>query len=163
MSNSFEEVRRYMLSTLAKYPMRPLPKDEFDNLINKYEEAELVDAAKYLIKKGMLNPNAVSQTFDETSLSHHFLELTADGYDIATGDALGYEISAVTVKLHSNTLQQLDSIIKESNLKAEEKRKLLTQLKEKGAEYVLTRCIELLVSNAKAVGLVLAQYLKISN
>jgi hypothetical protein len=160
MSQYFEEVRRYMLSTLAKYPMRPLPEFELDILFDKYDEEELMAAIRYLIARGMIAPKALYETNDGTFIDEDYLMLTAEGYDIATGDALGYEISAVTVKLHSNTLQQLDSIIKESNLKDDEKRKLLTQLKEKGAEHVLTRCIDLLLSNAKTAGLVLTQYLQ---
>ncbi|PIT52340.1 hypothetical protein BHC44_08920 [Snodgrassella alvi] len=160
MSNSFEEVRRYMLSTLAKYPMQPLPESELDILYDKYDEEELIAATQYLIAKGMIDPRAVQEYIDGTDIDADYLILTADGYDIATGDALGYEISAVTVKLHSNTLQHLDSIIKASNLKEDEKQKLLAQLKEKGAEHILTRCIDLTLSNAKTAGLMLMQYLQ---
>lgn len=160
MSNSFEEVRRYMLSTLAKYPMRPLPESELDILYDKYDEEELIAATRYLIAKRMINPDALREATDGAFIVSDCLMLTADGYDIATGDALGYEISAVTVKLHSNTLQHLDSIIKASNLKEDEKQKLLAQLKEKGAEHILTRCIDLALSNTKTAGLMLMQYLQ---
>ena len=160
MSNLFEQVRRDMLSTLAKYPMQPLPESELDILYDKYDDEELLAAVRYLIAKGMIDPRAVYETNDGVHIDPDCLTLTADGYDIATGDKLGYEISAVTVKLHSNTLQHLDSIIKSSNLKEEDKEKLLAELKEKGAEHILTRCIDLTLSNAKTAGVMLMQYLQ---
>lgn len=160
MSNLFEQVKSDMLSTLAKYPMRPLPESELDALCEKYDEEELFAAVQFLIAKGMIDPRAVYELNDGFHIDPDRLMLTADGYDIAAGDKLGYKISGVTVKLHGNTLQHLDSIIKSSNLKEEDKEKLLAELKEKGAEHILTRCIDLTLSNAKTAGVMLMQYLQ---
>ena len=160
MSNLFEEVKSDMLSTLVKYPMRPLPESELDTLYDKYDEEELFAAMQFLIARGMMDPRAVYETNDGFYIDPDRLMLTAEGYENAAGDKLGYKISGVTVKLHSNTLQHLDSIIKSSNLKEEDKEKLLAELKEKGAEHILTRCIDLTLSNAKTAGVMLMQYLQ---
>ena len=160
MNEKFLEVRKDLLSTLAKYRLSPLPPDEYKRLQEKYAEDDLISAVAYFIEEGMIPSNALDSDFSGPFLIRSNLRLTSTGFNYATNDPIGNEINSITVKLHSNTLQQLESIINASNLTEENKKTLLMKLKEKGGEHFITKCIDFGFSNIKIASEMFLEYLK---
>lgn len=160
MNEKFSEVRKDLLSTLAKYRLDPLPPDEYKRLREKYGYGDLISAVTYFIGEGMIPSDARNSDFSGAFLIPSNLRLTSRGFNYATNDAIGNEINSITVKLHSNTLQQLESIINASNLTEENKKTLLMKLKKKGGEYFITKCIDLGFSNVTIASQMFLEYLK---
>lgn len=72
---------------------------------------------RYLIKIGLIEPKAVSFSIDGQHLFNiDCMVLTAKGFDYANNDTIGSELNAVTIKIHKNTLEQLETIINNVNL-----------------------------------------------
>ena len=160
MNEKFLEVRKDLLSTLAKYRLDPLPSGEYKRLREKYAYGDLISAVTYFIDEGMIPSNACNGDCSGPFLIPPNLRLTSTGFNFATNDPIGNEINSITVKLHSNTLQQLESIINASNLTEENKKTLLMKLKEKGGEHFITKCIDFGFSNIKIASEMFLEYLK---
>lgn len=161
MSNNFNQMREEMLQILAKNIMRPISDGDLDALIKKYGRDEIIDCLEYLVAKKMVQPNCLVKFLSgDKEIVSQAVALTADGYDIATDDELGYKISSVNIRIHSNTLNQLADMINSSGLKAEEKQTLLSKIKEKGADHVIGRCIDLAFSSAPTATAIFLSYLK---
>lgn len=163
MSDSFEKMNRDVLSILAKYPMQALPDSEIDALLEKYSDEELIPSLSYLRDQGMISSDVLYDNVEGTQIDFDSLKLTANGYNFATGNALGREINTVTIRLDTNTIQHLEDIINATNLNKKDKQTLRTKLKEKGAEQFLTKCIDFALTNSKTAGIILLEYLKNSN
>ena len=160
MNEKFLEIRKDLLSTLAKYRLGPLPRDEHKRLQEKYDYDDLVFAVEYFIQEGIIPQNALFRMHGGAVLTRENLKLTSTGFNYATNDPIGNEINSITVKLHSNTLQQLESIINASNLTEENKKTLLMKLKEKGGEHFITKCIDFGFSNVTIASQMFLEYLK---
>jgi len=163
MSDSFEKMNRDVLSILAKYPMQALPDSEIDALLERYSDEELIPSLSYLRDQGMISSDVLYDNVEGTQIDFDSLKLTANGYNFATGNALGREINTVTIRLDTNTIQHLEDIINATNLNKKDKQTLRTKLKEKGAEHFLTKCIDFALTNSKTAGIILLEYLKNSN
>lgn len=160
MNIKFFEARKDLLSMLTKYRLNPLPSDEFESLEKKYDNIYLASAVEYFIKKGMIPQNALYSTPNGPILMRNNLKLTSTDFNYANNNPIGNEINLITVILHSNTLQQLESIINASNLTEENKKTLLMKLKENGGEYFITKCIDFGFSNVKIASEMFLEYLK---
>ncbi|WP_158302372.1 hypothetical protein [Sodalis glossinidius] len=61
---------------------------------------------------------------------------------------VGSEINAFEIKIHKQTLDQLENLINAANLGDREKHSLLQMVKEKGAEAVVGKCVDIVFANA---------------
>ncbi|MBC8946921.1 hypothetical protein [Xenorhabdus indica] len=143
--------------------MRPISAEKFQYLINELGEEKLAEDINYLQSIGLVQLGAVGigTTDDELySFNPHKMALTAAGVDYANMDTIGNKINTVTIKIHQNTLEQLEAIIKSANLPESEKKTLLQLVKEKGAESVVGKCVDTLFANAGTVSQVLSELAK---
>lgn len=142
-------------------PLQPISSNEFDCLLEEIGEDQFVQDLLYLIDIGLVNKDAghlnLSGNF---CYSSHHMALTAKGYDYANMDTIGNELNAITIKIHKNTLDQIETIIKSANLPESEKRTLLKLVKEKGAEAIVGKCVDTLFANASVVTQVLSELAK---
>ncbi|WP_237388021.1 hypothetical protein [Xenorhabdus sp. Sc-CR9] len=143
--------------------MRPISTEKFQYLIDELGEEKLAEDINYLQSIGLVQLGAVGigTTDDEPySFNLHKMALTAAGVDYANMDTIGNKINTVTIKIHKNTLEQIESIIMAANLPESEKKTLLQLVKEKGAEKVVGKCVDTLFANAGAATQVLSELAK---
>lgn len=89
MNIKFLEARKDLLSMLTKYRLNPLPSDEFESLIKKYDNIYLASAVEYFIQEGMIPQNALYSTRNGAILMRENLKLTSTGFNYATNDPIG--------------------------------------------------------------------------
>ncbi|MDE9519794.1 hypothetical protein KKJ17_19310 [Xenorhabdus bovienii] len=143
--------------------MRPISSEKFQYLIGELGEEKLAEDINYLQSIGLVQLGAVGigATDDEPySFNLHKMALTAAGVDYANMDTIGNKINTVTIKIHKNTLEQIELIIMAANLPESEKKTLLQLVKEKGAEKVVGKCVDTLFANAGAATQVLSELAK---
>lgn len=144
-------------------PMQPISAEKFDFLKETIGSDQLALDLNYLIKIGLVKKGAVDFSVSNFRFfSPHLMALTAKGFDYANTDTIGSELNAVTIKIHKNTLEQLETIINNVNLPQSEKKTLLKLLKEKGAESVVGKCVDTLFANAGAITQILSELAKSS-
>ncbi|CDH26737.1 hypothetical protein [Xenorhabdus bovienii] len=146
-----------------EYLMSPISTEKFQSLINELGEEKLAKDLSYLQSIGLVQLGAVEigTTDDEPySFNLNKMALTAAGVDYANMDTIGNKINTVTIKIHQNTLEQIETIILSANLPESEKKTLLQLVKEKGAESVVGKCVDTLFANAGSVTQVLSELAK---
>ncbi|WP_334467946.1 hypothetical protein [Arsenophonus sp. PmNCSU2021_1] len=142
-------------------PMQPISTEKFDFLEEKIGTNQLALDLNYLIEIGLVKKGAVVLGHNNYSLFYvEHMALTAKGFDYANTDTIGSELNAVTIKIHKNTLEQIETIIRSANLAEPEKQTLLKLVKEKGAESVVGKCVDTLFANAGTVTQVLSELAK---
>ncbi|MDR5616892.1 hypothetical protein [Arsenophonus sp.] len=142
-------------------PMQPITREQLNALADKLGLEQLAADTSYLIKIGLIEPNAASFSIDRQPFFNiGCMALTAKGFDYANTDTIGSELNAVTIKIHKNTLEQLETIINNVNLPQSEKKTLLKLIKEKGAESVVGKCVDTLFANAGAITQILSELAK---
>ncbi len=142
-------------------PMEPINREQLNTLADKLGWEQLAADTSYLMKIGLIEPKAVSFSIDRQPFFNiDYMALTAKGFDYANTDTIGSEVNAVTIKIHKNTLEQLETIINNTNLPQSEKKTLLKLLKEKGAESVVGKCVDTLFANAGVVTQILSELAK---
>ncbi|MDX7992598.1 hypothetical protein [Xenorhabdus littoralis] len=141
--------------------MRPVSEEKLQFLGEAFGWDQLADDINYLIKIGLVNHDAIRYGIDGGySFDSGSMTLTAAGIDYANMDTIGNEINAVTIKIHKNTLEQIETIINTVNIPDAEKKALLQLMKEKGAEVVIGKCIDIVFSNAGLAATVLSELAK---
>lgn len=150
MTLTIKERHDMILKTLndSSIVCPPITQEKLDFLLENMSEDEFNNDLMYLQKISLIE-NCIIQGIDGR-FSHDFsnLKLTADGFDYVNLETVGKDINSVTIKIHKNTLDNISNIIKSSNLKPEEKNKLLSIVKEKGAEKLVGYCFDTAISNA---------------
>ncbi|WP_340611896.1 hypothetical protein [Xenorhabdus bharatensis] len=142
-------------------PLQPISDEKLNLLGDMLGWDQMADDTRYLMNIGLINPDAVGFSFDgRYTFRTDFMALTAKGFDYANVDTIGSELNAVTIKIHKNTLEQIETIIMSANLPESEKKTLLQLLKEKGAESVVGKCVDTLFANAGTVSQVLSELAK---
>ncbi len=142
-------------------PMQPISREKFEFLRKTLGENQLAIDLDYLISIGLVKKGAVVLGQNNNSLFYpHLMALTAKGYDYANIDTIGNDLNAVTIKIHKNTLEHIETIIKLANLPESEKKILLKLVKEKGAEAIVGKCVDTLFTNIGAVTQVLSELAK---
>ncbi|WP_338885166.1 hypothetical protein [Xenorhabdus sp. TH1] len=122
---------------------------------------QLAADTNYLMRIGLVEPKAVVFGIDgHYVFNTNCMALTAKGFDYANVDTIGSELNAVTIKIHKNTIEQIETIIMSANLPESEKKTLLQLVKEKGAESVVGKCVDTLFANAGAATQVLSELAK---
>ncbi|MDX8000429.1 hypothetical protein FE394_14790 [Xenorhabdus sp. Reich] len=141
--------------------MRPVSEEKLQFLGEAFGWDQLADDINYLIKIGLVNHDAIRYGIDGGySFDSGSMTLTAAGIDYANMDTIGNEINVVTIKIHKNTLEQIETIINTANIPDAEKKALLQLMKEKGAEVVIGKCIDIVFSNAGLAATVLSELAK---
>ncbi|MBE8598091.1 hypothetical protein [Xenorhabdus sp. BG5] len=146
-----------------EYLMTPISAEKFQFLIDELGEEKLAKDINYLQSIGLVQLGAVGigATDDEPySFNLNKMALTAAGVDYANMDTIGNKVNVVTIKIHKNTLEQIEAIISSANLPESEKKTLLQLVKEKGAESVVGKCVDTLFANAGVATQVLSELAK---
>ncbi len=76
------------------------------------------------------------------------VRITSKGIDFLEADGgLGAILGIKTVKIHNETLEKFVEIIQNSDLKQEEKQKILSIVKEKGIEFTVGKLVDAIANN----------------
>lgn len=142
-------------------PLQPISNEKFEFLKEMIGTDQLALDVNYLIEIGLIKKDAVVFGCEgHCFFSPHLMALTAKGYDYANIDTIGNDLNAVTIKIHKNTLEHIETIINKANLPESEKKTLLKLVKEKGAEAIVGKCVDTLFANASVVTQVLSELAK---
>lgn len=146
------ELQNHILTVcIASYPHRPswgqYDPDSFPGLMDDHI---LTANVHYLNERGLISISEQS-TDDPYSLFEN-IKATADGIDFMMGDeGLKSVLDIRTIKIHSDTMTQLIDIISSSNIPEEEKRGILSKLRELPASAITHLTNELTVKAALAL------------
>lgn len=142
-------------------PMSAISGDKLQFLGDTIGWDQLASDTKYLIAAGLVDRDAIRFGIDGGYVfMGDCMALTAKGFDYANIDTVGSDVNAVTIKIHKNTIEQIESIINAINIPESEKKTLMQLVKEKGAESVVSKCVDILFSNAGAATHVLSELAK---
>ncbi|MEX0447458.1 hypothetical protein [Xenorhabdus sp. SGI246] len=141
--------------------MQPISKEKFQFLGEAFGWDQLADDINYLIKVGLINHKAIY--FDDDG-SYGFnpdaMALTAAGVEYVNMDTIDDEINFMTIKVHKNTLEKIETIINRANFPNAEKQEILQLVKEKGIEAVVSKCVDILFVNTSLATAVLSELTK---
>ncbi|WP_047681000.1 MULTISPECIES: hypothetical protein [Xenorhabdus] len=137
--------------------MQPISKEKLQFLGEAFGWDQLADDINYLIKIGLVNHDAIH--FDDGSYGFNpdAMALTAAGVEYVNMDTIDDEI---TIKIHKNTLEKIETIINRANLPNAEKKEILQLVKEKGVEVVIGKCVDILFVNTSLATAVLSELTK---
>ncbi|PHM45771.1 hypothetical protein Xmau_00159 [Xenorhabdus mauleonii] len=143
------------------HQMRPISEEKFRFLGDTFGRDQLADDINYLIKIGLVNHDAMHFDIDGGyGFNLGAMVLTAAGVDYANMDEIDHEIDSITIKIHKNIFEQLETVINETNLSDVEKKKILHLIKEQGIESIVGQCVDTVFSNAKLAAPVLSEVAK---
>ncbi|MCC8380764.1 MULTISPECIES: hypothetical protein [unclassified Xenorhabdus] len=127
--------------------MKPISKEKLQFLGEAFGWDQLADDINYLVKVGLVNHFAIH--FDDNGgygFNPDSMALTAAGVDYANMDTIDDEMKSFTIKVHKNTLEQIETVIKTANIPDNEKKVILEFIREQGIETVLGKCIDTLLT-----------------
>lgn len=120
-----------------------------------------VNHINYLYETGLISETGFSISIDNVVSFNDQAQITSKGIDYLEGEnSLGHELNITTVKLHPQTIADLESIIRYSNLPPEEKEGLLKELAKHGAKDMVTKSVEYAMSNGGALLMLIQTWLK---
>ncbi len=76
------------------------------------------------------------------------IKMTATGYDVFRREGLTIKEDTVIIKIHQNTIDNLEAMIRSANIPDEDKKSLLSLVKEKGSEAVVGKLVDTIFANA---------------
>lgn len=161
--NLMSERQKMILRALnnTDYLMSPISHDDRIRLCKELGEEVFARDLKYLEQIGLVQQGAVAFNLNGYVIFNSSkIALTAKGVNYVNIDTIGSELDAVTIKIDKHTLEQIESIINAANLPETEKITLLKMVKEKGAEKVVSKCIDVLFSNAGSAAMALSELAK---
>ncbi|WP_426576859.1 hypothetical protein ACP179_21570 [Xenorhabdus stockiae] len=127
--------------------MKPISKEKLQFLGEAFGWDQLADDINYLVKVGLVNHFAIH--FDDNGgygFNPDSMALTAAGVDYANMDTIDDEMKSFTIKVHKNTLEQIETVIKTANIPDNEKKVILAFIREQGIETVLGKCLDTLLT-----------------
>ncbi|MCC8367399.1 hypothetical protein J8V57_14160 [Xenorhabdus sp. PB61.4] len=127
--------------------MKPISKEKLQFLGEAFGWDQLADDINYLVKVGLVNHFAIH--FDDNGgygFNPDSMALTAAGVDYANMDTIDDEMKSFTIKVHKNTLEQIETVIKTANIPDNEKKVILEFIREQGIETVLGKCLDTLLT-----------------
>ncbi|WP_340616314.1 hypothetical protein [Xenorhabdus entomophaga] len=141
--------------------MQPISEEKLQFLGNTLGWDQLADDINYLIKIGLVNHDAILFDIDGGyDFNPEAMMLTSAGVDYVNTDIIGNEINTVTINIHKNTPEQIETIINAANLSDSEKKILLQLVKEKGTEFVVGKCVDTLFTHTDLAAAVLSKIVK---
>lgn len=144
-----------------EYLMTPISQEKLDKLIDELGELKLGLDLKYLSDIGLVSPDwGGFSVSNNVFFNIRGMSLTQKGVDYANDNTIGSQLSAVTIQIHKNTLEQLETIIQSADISDNDKKNLLQILKEKGSETLVGKCVDTLFSNAGLVAATLTETIK---
>ena len=150
-----------ILNTFYEQESHQLSDDEIIDLAHTMGEAKLVNYFNYLYENHLISDKNFSKSIDGHYSFYSRAKITARGIDFLDGESsLGHELNVTTVKLHPQTITDLEAIIKYSNLPPEEKEGLLKELAKHGAKDMVTKSVEYAMTNGGALLMLIQAWLK---
>ncbi|HGF6560324.1 TPA: hypothetical protein ACF2YT_001220 [Providencia alcalifaciens] len=129
--------------------MQPISEEKFQELGETLGWDQLANDVRYLISVGLINHDAIRFGIDGGyGFNPDYMALTAAGIDYANMDTIGNQINTVTIKIHQNTIDNLEAMIRSANIPDEDKKSLLSLVKEKGSEAVVGKLVDTVFANA---------------
>lgn len=129
--------------------MAPIDEETFCHLRETFGDDVLARDLTYLTSIGLVQADAAIIGADGmVHFNRGCMGLTAAGVDYANVGTVGSELHAIEIKVHKQTLDQLENLINAANLGDREKHSLLQMVKEKGAETVVGKCVDIVFANA---------------
>ncbi|EMC8779594.1 TPA: hypothetical protein U2M54_001103 [Providencia rettgeri] len=129
--------------------MQPISDEVFQELVDKLGMDQLANDVRYLVNIGLINYDAIRFGIDGGyGFNTGSMSLTAAGVDYANMDTIGNQINTVTIKIHQNTIDNLEAMIRSANIPDEDKKSLLSLVKEKGSEAVVGKLVDTVFANA---------------
>ncbi|UFK93508.1 hypothetical protein [Providencia rettgeri] len=129
--------------------MQPISEEKFQELGETLGWDQLANDVRYLISVGLINYDAIRFGVDGGyGFNQAYMALTAAGVDYANMDTIGNQINTVTIKIHQNTIDNLEAMISSANIPDEDKKSLLSLVKEKGSEAVVGKLVDTVFANA---------------
>ncbi|HHR6499808.1 TPA: hypothetical protein ACS8CD_000296 [Providencia alcalifaciens] len=144
------------------YLMRPISSEKFQEIRLRYsDDNKLAGDLQFLMDRGLVHQDSVIISIDGfITFNTGIIGLTADGVDFTNQDSIGNEVKAVTVKIHDSTIKSIQQIIESSDLSKEEKAKITTIIKEKGAEAFVGKCVDTVFANAGLAAIAMKEAIK---
>ncbi|WP_109391288.1 hypothetical protein [Proteus cibi] len=147
---SLSEIQRNILIALnnRNYPMKPISNSQLTELEIRIGKDTLACNINYLQDQGLIKDGAIQ--LSGTGKFVYILPkmaLTSKGFDYINEDSIGNELNSVTIKIHQDTINKIESMIHDASISDAEKTTLIRYIKEKGVESVIGKCIDILISN----------------
>lgn len=160
---SLSEIQRDILMALNNrdYPMKPISNSQLTELEIRIGEDELAYNINYLQNQGLIKDGAIEFLgvgkfgYILPKMAH-----TSKGFNYINEDSIGNELNSVTIKIHQDTINKLESMIRDASISDAEKTTLMHYIKEKGVESVIGKCIDILISNTGSVTKLLSDLAK---
>ncbi|MEL4885724.1 hypothetical protein N6P31_01340 [Pectobacterium betavasculorum] len=138
-----------ILNALVNAAPRHLTDDQEQSLISKFQDYDhFVACMLYLQMHGLVaQPFAISQTSKgiEYVFNSHTCAITHNGIDFLLNDGgLSAILKVQTIRLHSDTIIALEDIISVANIPADQKKGLISKLRELPADAIKHLTLQLL-------------------
>lgn len=137
-----EELQMELLKILYNQAFKPLTMKQYDSLVEKYGKDAVLENLYFLAKQKLIEGILIETLEDGSSLIPDTIKITAKGIDFINPDSIGNDLNAITVKIHSSSLSQIENIIKNAGLTKPEQEKLLKRLKDKGLEHFVSNLVD---------------------
>lgn len=160
MSNFDKSIQLEILNTLKPFYPNGIDLYSYKTLLNSYNEDVLLSNAIYLADNGLIHHKAITRTMSGSHISLGLFQITSEGMTYISEDSIGADLQIQTIKIHQDTIDNLETLIKFSGLPEKEKETLLTKLKEHGAKELLSKGIDHMMASSPAVIAMLATWAK---
>lgn len=143
-------IQNKLLTALYEVYPDPLNGTDCLDLLTEFGDfSNQIANIKYLVDHGLISENSLnklsSSNGDTYTLCPNFMTITTKGIDFIRDDGgLSAILNVMTIKIHNETLEKLENIIKQSSLTDKEKKKFIDKLKELPAEGIKHLVFELI-------------------
>lgn len=131
-----------LMKTLYSQAFKPLTSKQYDSLVEKYGSDNVISNLEFLIKTGAIEGEIVRDIESNAIVNTGSIVITAKGIDYLDPESIGNDFNAITIKIHSSSLAQIEEIIKNSGLTKQEQDKLLKRLKDKGLDHFVGNMVD---------------------
>ncbi len=158
MSNFDKSIQLEIMNTLKIFYPNSIDAEAYNTLIKKYTHDVLLTNTEYLVSLGLMHHNAIMRSLSGSRVSPAFFQITGEGMTFISENSIGSDLQVQTIKIHQDTIDNLETLIKFSGLPEKEKETLLTKLKEHGAKELLSKGIDYTMANGPAITAMLATW-----
>lgn len=148
------DLQRKLLLSLYDARPHPLPFEQLQELERDFGSDDcFTDNLIYLREHGLIDCN-LQVTSNGSRNSFYWapdtLKLTCDGVDFVRDDGgLGAILNVKTIKLHNDTLTAIEDIISAANIPADQKKGLISKLRELPADAIKHLILQLLTQGVQ--------------
>lgn len=157
------EIQNELLTSLYEVFPYSLEEEKCMFILNKFgDDNNIIANLKYLIDHRLISENSIYQTSDGYHVNDSALIITTKGIDFIRDDGgLSSILNVTTIKIHNETLEKLEDIIKQSSLTETEKKTYLGKLKElpvDATKHLVLKLLDLGLSRASDVTQLISSY-----